>query len=651
MKTHTLGDGLHPSVVLRPSDVVVAFQETTSRALAIAYLTTTFEVEALIRLPLDFETLAYPRLIVWDAQLWVAYRSVAPVFGCELWNLETNDHRTLGPGYGNKPIALGHGYVAWQQPDGAVYRQRLVGGPSVPAGMTTPPGLSRILPDGTVRSEDEDRLVTLADIPCSVPGFAGPLTVGQREPSGLVGAISGASGLLALWPDEDTMDPQAAWLGEQGACVTWGRQGVRLALVSAVDLIPAWPAPVDLPPRPPGPKPPTPPRPRPPVPPQPRPTPKPPANPPAPPKERHMWPYSDDEANAFMTWLNDGIYVGLLGRAGLDMLGVFRWVHDYLRHRDAGLDDAAAKARVERSIREIEGLPFEPAQGEPGPSPEPPSPAPSGIYIPGTWHPESHGDAFNLQIDGEIWWDWVGMTLYEPGHPRLERLYAEIQSRRYTRLHYTISDCPEAFERPDERFIPALQDCLAHGIGPIIELLPPGSERAWRDRWTRNPREYLGQLPVFVRVIEPYVAEWIVGVEADAIFPTLMPEDRTNPAIIDAGRFVRAHSAKPIWVHFSSGWHGEWGTVFWGTAKDFFSGLAFQYKKSTTSGSGFDTSEATIRESVPLYRSRLKGVATHLEFVHAEAVHMRSEARSRQLADLALSLGAASSMNGGRGVA
>ena len=94
-----------------------------------------------------------------------------------------------------------------------------------------------------------------------------------------------------------------------------------------------------------------------------------------------LWAYSDDEVNALLRWLNDAIYRDLLNRPErrltqqfedlephhIDLLGVGRWVHDYVRHRDRGRTDARARYLIEQEIRRIVGLDPLP---EPGPDPQ-----------------------------------------------------------------------------------------------------------------------------------------------------------------------------------------------------------------------------------------------------------------------------------------
>lgn len=100
----------------------------------------------------------FPRLTVACGTLWAAWRDGEPEEAIKLWRMDTGAIENLGPGYGNHPVTLGQGMVAWQNLELAVYRRALAGGSKVRVRDSAPTGLSRILPGGKVNWWEDDRL-------------------------------------------------------------------------------------------------------------------------------------------------------------------------------------------------------------------------------------------------------------------------------------------------------------------------------------------------------------------------------------------------------------------------------------------------------------------------------------------------------------
>lgn len=236
---------------------------------------TTFSPELLIQgptqiIPIGEQAGAFPRMTVSGGLLWLAYRRGAPDFAVVLQSLTGGGQMTinLGTGYGNEPVVLGYDDIAWQAAaDYTVYRRpiRNDGHYDVLLGIGRPTGLSRILPDFAIRNIDEDRF--------AIPGYTRPCWAGHAvavEGQGLYDLVIRDDGKQARCFDgQDSQTPRLAWDGGERYLIgTWGKDGVRIALLENSDFVAPVPdpPPVDppVPPDPPipdPPKPPTPPKP------------------------------------------------------------------------------------------------------------------------------------------------------------------------------------------------------------------------------------------------------------------------------------------------------------------------------------------------------------------------------------------------------
>jgi hypothetical protein len=209
---------------------------------------------------------AFPRLLAWEDRLWLVYRLGGPSYAIRLVDALTGDARLLGYGYGNDPVALGAGFVAWQSTDDyQVLRQPLDG-----QGMTTyerrgaPTGLSRVLL-GQIITVDEDRR--------AVPGGTRPCWVGDAVAIEVDETAGGPCDLVRrltdgfevrLFQGDESNTPRLATDGNGRYLLgTWGKQGVRIALIDPADFTApvVEPPPVDPPPTPPVPPFPQPPKP------------------------------------------------------------------------------------------------------------------------------------------------------------------------------------------------------------------------------------------------------------------------------------------------------------------------------------------------------------------------------------------------------
>lgn len=155
----------------------VAWQEETSlRVLAFASDLGPATRPLDLTLSLGPDAGAFPRMLEHDNALRLVYRMGAPDYTAVLVSLTNDDApRALGVAHGNDPLALGHGFVAWQAagaPDYPVLRQPIDGSaPEVLVRQGAPDGLSRILPDGSV--------TLIKDENTAIPGYTRPCWAGD----------------------------------------------------------------------------------------------------------------------------------------------------------------------------------------------------------------------------------------------------------------------------------------------------------------------------------------------------------------------------------------------------------------------------------------------------------------------------------------
>ena len=172
----------------------------------------------------------FPRLGKACGTLWMAYRDGEPAEAGKLWRLDTGAIEDLGPIWGNNPVAVENGMVAWQSTDGSVYTRALQGGAKKNAGKGLPTGISRIKPDGTVRFWDEDRLA----VPWGIGAwFAGDLIVAEDfHDSGVWVSIAGSKP-AQLWKGTTAFMPRAATNGAGLYAVGVWQPTARVAVFNA----------------------------------------------------------------------------------------------------------------------------------------------------------------------------------------------------------------------------------------------------------------------------------------------------------------------------------------------------------------------------------------------------------------------------------
>lgn len=192
---------------------------------------------------------AFPRFLVWDGRLWLAYRKGGPSYAVCVWNVLTDEVHTLGWGYGNDPVALGSGFAAWQSTgDYQVLRQPIDGsGPTTHERIGAPTGLSRILL-GQVITVDEDRRVVPGGTRPSWAGDAVAIEVDETA-GGPCDLVRRNDGLEArVFQGQYSPTPRLATDGRGRYLLGTGQgPGVRVALIEAADFVAPVPVPVPHP--------------------------------------------------------------------------------------------------------------------------------------------------------------------------------------------------------------------------------------------------------------------------------------------------------------------------------------------------------------------------------------------------------------------
>lgn len=226
--------GVFPAVTFHGGHLIVSFGDAPTNQLAVHR----YDPDTLALVAQQFIPMGFARS---DAHIdgpWLAYRTSDERGNlAALWNLDEGRLVALGERCdGNPPVMVGAGYWAWQRAAAGfpVFLAPL----GNPAAWTmvrngAPTGLSRILPDGTVRLIDEDRNAMLGG---TMPAFAGDLSVDEHPDSGLICRLTDGRE-LRLWAGQETRTPRCAVDGQgRRAVVTWGGPtNVRVAVLADGD--------------------------------------------------------------------------------------------------------------------------------------------------------------------------------------------------------------------------------------------------------------------------------------------------------------------------------------------------------------------------------------------------------------------------------
>jgi hypothetical protein len=233
--TRHLGVGMLPDVAFHGGQVWCGYQN----GLALMLVTVnqdTLEDVSFTSINLGPEAGAFARLLSWEGRLWLVYRAGGPRYEIVLREVGGSHQEIVGVGHGNDMVALGLGDLAWQSsgaPDWQVARKSLSG--AVAARIVrkgAPTGLSRVLEGDRVTLVDEERLAVEGH---TRPCWAGDLVVAEGRETGAFCRLEDGR-VLELWPGQEAFTPRCATDGQGRYVVaTWGREGVRLARVSAVE--------------------------------------------------------------------------------------------------------------------------------------------------------------------------------------------------------------------------------------------------------------------------------------------------------------------------------------------------------------------------------------------------------------------------------
>ena len=243
---------------------------------------------------------------------------------------------------------------------------------------------------------------------------------------------------------------------------------------------------------------------------------------------------------------------------------------------------------------------------------------------------------WSTQHRGDFLTTWRPKIFEYPIAPPAQRkkFLLEVKERCYTRVGFSFF--PEFFLNP-EKLVPFLKEVIAAGLGPSLEMGPEGAgHKAFRQQYP--PAKYAAQLGKFIKVVRPYVADYILGVEADEYW--------TDDDISKIGAALRKGLGPvqaAVWVHFTNGWHGEWS---WWKKQPWATGLCFFYNTGVQQGK-FLISKDEIVEATQVYSQRLKTAGGGKKFLAGEYCYRYPEAKAIELGKLALANGAVGFMNGG----
>jgi hypothetical protein len=224
-----LGPGVFPDVAWKDGRLWIAVKELTNRVILYSASPDLKDLKTERIFSFSNPDNSFPRLSVQGNVLWLAYRDGLDL---RLWRSDADSEENLGRAYGNDPVALGNGYVAWQKSNFQVVRRNLSGGETVDVKEGRPTGVSRVLPDGAVKLIDEDRLAFAG---YTRPWWAGDLVVAEGLETGLIVRLYGnPDSDMTLFDSEESFTPHAATDGAGlYAVATWGKPGVRIAVIAA----------------------------------------------------------------------------------------------------------------------------------------------------------------------------------------------------------------------------------------------------------------------------------------------------------------------------------------------------------------------------------------------------------------------------------
>lgn len=283
-----------------------------------------------------------------------------------------------------------------------------------------------------------------------------------------------------------------------------------------------------------------------------------------------------------------------------------------------------------------------PTESVPIDDPDPETPAPTPIPSPtprtACWAPEHFGDFLTLRIDGASWYDFAG-GYYETDRASRERIFSEIAQRGYTRGPYLnlfeARTGRDHFARP-ERLVPYLAEIADACLGAVLEM-GPEDEPSAQQHYAGD--RYLTQLRTFVPIVDPYVADYVLGVEVEEYW--------TREQVQAIGRQLRVLTTRPIWVHFKTPRERVSPKQWWESRKSWVglwaTGISFQYPKRDKKN-GFLAHPSDVKTWTQYLVPKLR--ARGLVLLAGEYAYRRPEEKARALGALAIRYGAVGAMNG-----
>jgi len=240
-----LGVGTFPDPVYHNGKIYIAVQQgpALSSQLNLYSFDPDLSNQQVQQIPFSGVGLAFQRIVVNNGILWVIFRDGENSVGAipesiRLWRADTGAVENLGNvvGSGNDPVAIGNGYIAWQNQVGGVitiFRRSITGGTITNLGAGAPTGLSRIMPGGSVVLIDTDRNM----FPWGTRFWlAGSLAVAEDftppPDNGIVGRFNNDPVTeFNLWPAQVAHTPHAATDGFGNYVIATWNPTVRVAVV------------------------------------------------------------------------------------------------------------------------------------------------------------------------------------------------------------------------------------------------------------------------------------------------------------------------------------------------------------------------------------------------------------------------------------
>ena len=235
LTTRNLGEGVFPDPVFFNDKIWLAYQNGNNLNLYSGSPDSPglSDLTLFKSFPLGSGAGAFARLTVYSKTLWLAYREGEPEQNLKLWRMDQDITENLGGAWGNNPFALGNGYIAWQKDNPrSVYIRRLIGDTKTTVRSSLPTGITRILPNGSVKMQDEEKEIAINGRNYTKPWYAGNMVIAENGDNGLVGSLKSGTE-FRIFSGQKSFDPHVSTDGGNFYAVSaWGPgSGVRIAIL------------------------------------------------------------------------------------------------------------------------------------------------------------------------------------------------------------------------------------------------------------------------------------------------------------------------------------------------------------------------------------------------------------------------------------